>query len=162
MIACNDTGAIRWQKQWGHAYYEQAGGFCLMPDGGYFLTGHSSSFTDPQHDMYEARMNDTGKVVWYQHYGGSMHDGAEAAYVSSNHHLLMLGRTMSFGNGGNDFYFINTDGNGNLIQSKTFGTADEEEGRAITEADGYYFLAGVAYQTGSNNHKVYLVRVNAE
>lgn len=159
LIACTDTGAIRWQKQWGHSGYEQAGGFCLMPDGGFFLTGHSSSFTEPEHDMYEARLNDTAGVKWFHHYGGAMHDGAEAAYVTTDNHLLMLGRTMSFGNGGNDFYFIETDEAGNLLSEKTFGTTNDEEGRAITVAKGNYYLAGVSYNNSSASHHVYLVKV---
>ena len=162
LIACNDTGGIRWQKQLGNSGYEQTAGICLMNDGGFFMTGHSASFTEPEHDMYELRTDSTGNMQWQTHVGGMMHDGAEAALIASNNHLLMLGRTMSFGNGGNDFFFTVSDDAGNILSQETFGTANEEEGTALAEANGYYFLAGNASTTSSLTHQVYLVKVKAE
>ena len=71
--------------------------------------------------------------------------------------FVLVGRTNSFGAGGDDAYVLKLDGGGNVIWAKTYGSADYEEGESITlTSDGGYIFTSLI-----PNYTATLVKIDA-
>src|SRR5437016_4633551 len=71
--------------------------------------------------------------------GGSGNDECYSIIQSSDSGYLACGKTNSYGAGGYDVYLVKTDAFGNLLWTKTFGTANDDAGYQIikTYEGGY-------------------------
>lgn len=156
LLKTNNLGDSLWSKRYGGNGYEESQSFKVNQNGDYILCGHSSSI-DPNHNLYGVKIDSTGNVIWEQHYGGALHDGGEALLVDSDNNLVFIARTMSFGAGQRDTYFVKTNQGGNRIFSKVYGGTGNDKVNEIIEVGNCYYLVGESdsYSNGSND--VYII-----
>jgi len=77
--------------------------------------------------------------------------------------FVVAGRTSSKGAGDKDFWVVRTDGEGNVLWDKTYGTATEEQAWDIaTVATGGYVVVGGARETGASPYHVWMVRIDEQ
>jgi hypothetical protein len=82
-------------------------------------------------------------VVWSQTYGGTEEDRASSLVATSDGGYAIAGTTRSYGAGGEEFWLLKTDGFGNVLLNKTYGTQSSDVACSLVEAsDGGYILAG--------------------
>jgi hypothetical protein len=73
---------------------------------------------------------------------------------------IAAGYTLSFGAGGDDFYIVKTDANGNQEWFKTYGGSASDVAYAIqVTADGGYIITGHTLSYGTGLHDVWLIRL---
>ncbi|MFB6305968.1 MAG: LamG-like jellyroll fold domain-containing protein, partial [Flavobacteriales bacterium] len=76
------------------------------------LVGQTYSFGAGKRDMYLIKADSNGDTIWTKTYGGANYEYGRDAIELKNGGFLVVGRTKSFGAGGNDIYLAKIDSNG--------------------------------------------------
>ena len=80
---------------------------------------------------------------WDVTFGGIHSDSGKYVQQTNDGGYIILGNTMSFGNGGNNIWLIKTDENGNKIWEKIFGGSDFDRCSMVKQtSDDGYIIAG--------------------
>lgn len=160
LIKTNQNGDSLWSKTYGGAEYEESQNIQLLDDGGFLLCGHSASF-DLMHDMYALRLDKDGNVIWEKHYGGTMHDGGQAAIVNSKGNYVLVARSMSFGKGDRNAYVVEVNSvDGSVIQEQIIGRDGDDRIDDIVEHNSHYYLVGHSNSGGLGGNDVYAVKID--
>jgi hypothetical protein len=114
LIKTDANGDIIWAKTYGGTNFEQALSVQQTSDGGYILAGGTSSFGAGVYDFFLVKTDASGNVQWAKTYGGPSDDYASPVQQTSDGGYIVMGRTSSFGAGGEDIFLIKTDANGNI------------------------------------------------
>ncbi len=134
----------------------------VTDDGGYLLVGASnySHQNSALEDIYLAKTDSAGEIVWYRVYGGDDFDQGKATLETSGS-FVILGETASIGSGDWDIYLLQVDHEGNEIWHRTFGGPGKERANAIRQtADGGYILVGETASFGAQGADLYLVKTD--
>jgi hypothetical protein len=102
-------------------------------------------------------------TVWTRTYGGTQEDqvGADLLLTIGGGYLF-AGYTFSFGAGGEDFYVVETNGNGDTLRTRTYGGSSDDEARSVVLTDDSgYAIAGTTSSYGAGSRDFYVVRTNA-
>jgi len=101
-----------------------------------------------------------GKVKWSRTFGGSSYENARDVVVDSSNNIWMAGSTGTYGAGSSDIYLVKTDGTGNKLFSKTYGTAKSESGYGIAVAnDGSALVVG-EHTDKYKNYNIFAIKVS--
>ncbi|MCK4575150.1 T9SS type A sorting domain-containing protein, partial [candidate division WOR-3 bacterium] len=84
-----------------------------------------------------------GDTIWSKTYGGANSDGGCCVQKTSDSGYVIVGRTLSFGAGYVDVWFLKTDSLGDTLWTKTYGTSNEDWGYFGQQTmDGGYIITG--------------------
>ncbi|MFZ2955604.1 MAG: T9SS C-terminal target domain-containing protein [Candidatus Ozemobacteraceae bacterium] len=153
----SSTGTILWQKNFGARGEDM--GTCIRQtsDGGFVLTGKSSSLTSDASptaglgDLLLVRLDASGDTLWQRHYGGIGEDIGWSVRQTGDTGFILAGSTdsdegdlASAGHrSGNDVWVVKTDGMGFLQWQKTYGGLhDDAVYAARSTPGGTYVIAG--------------------
>lgn len=131
-------------------------------DGGFVTVGVTKSYGAGDEDVYLVRTDAEGELLWFKTFGGPTEDfGWSVREIPDG--FILVGFTKSFGAGGYDCYLVQTDPNGELEWSKTFGgeTDDRCWGMART-GDGGFVLVGETTSIGAGEEDCWLVRTDSQ
>ncbi len=132
-------------SEWGYAIQEAA-------DGGYIMTGPTTSFGAGGYDIWVVKLDSSANIVWQRSFGGSSDEVPNAIKQTSNGNYVIAGRTNSYGAGGLDFFVLRLDAAGNLLWFKTYGGSGDEYAYSISETtDNGLFLVGGSSSFGAGN-----------
>lgn len=190
VVKVNPAGGIEWQKCYGGIEYDC--GYEIKPtaDGGYILIGTTfSGFDDevaiwggdmtghhgdnPNLDIWVAKLNSTGGIVWQRCFGGSDEDTGECIQQTSDGGYIFIGGTESSdGNvtgakGEGDVWVVKLTPAGNIKWQKCFGGSSGDYGRSIeqTPDGGYIFTGGTASTdgdvVGNGSGNAWVVKIDA-
>jgi len=165
VIKLNSNGEIVWKKTYGGSGIEEGNSITTTTDGGYVLTGWTTSNDGDFSGMYKGsddifviKLNSSGETVWKKTYGGRF-DGEEGYSITTTDDggYVLTGVTYSndgdfngMSKGGNsDIFVMKLNSSGETVWKKTFGGSDGDYGNSITTTtDGGYVLTG---ETRSND-----------
>lgn len=161
LIKIDSQGNAQWQRTYGDRYDEIPYYVQQTSDGGYIITGFTTSFGAEGDDVYVLKTDSLGNVIWQKTYGGKYNDVAYCINETSDKGYIIAGGTRSFGSGGNDMYLLKTDSWGNLIWQKTFGGSLDDRAMSVMETfDGGFFIAGESNSYGAGGADIYLVKTD--
>jgi hypothetical protein len=132
-------------------------------DGGFVITGSTSSFGAGGVDIYLIKTNSSGDTLWTRTYGGSGYDtGRCVRQTFPDSGYIIVGSTDSYGTGGLDIYLIKIDTDGDTLWTKTYGGIHEDAGYSVQQTtDGGYIIAGyVAFWT-LEDPGIYLIKTDS-
>ncbi|KQC13785.1 MAG: hypothetical protein APR63_00215 [Desulfuromonas sp. SDB] len=130
-------------------------------DGGYILTGHTTSWGSEQEDVFLIKTNQAGDISWLKTFGGVDQDEGHSVQQCSDEGYIICGQTYSYGAGNADVYLIKTDECGNLCWTKTIGGINSDGGHGIRQtSDGGFILTGITSSYGSGTD-TYLVKTDS-
>jgi predicted secreted protein len=159
-------GASGWSKTYGGANAE--GVDSIYPvvlqtsDGGFLLTGDTRSYGAGSNDAYLVKTDANGEMQWNKTYGGPLNESACVVSNTSDGGYAIMCITNSYGAGGNDFWLLKTDANGNLQWNRTYGGADVDNGYVVFQtADGGYVMMGDTNSFGAGGTDAWLVKTDA-
>ncbi len=109
----------------------------------------------------QADANFTGEgFEWSKTFGGNSADGAGAVCETEDGGLLLAGYTYSHGSDNTDILAIKTDGQGNMIWSKTYGGPGSDYGYAVIPVADGFVLTGYTTSIGAGSKDVYLLKID--
>lgn len=131
----------------------------LTNDGGYIVTG-SAVVPGKGSDLFLLKTDANGDTLWTRFIGGTGTDYGNTVCQTADNGYIIAASTNSYGAGALDAWIVKTDASGNLLWSKTFGTASNDEAYGIIQtADGGYVFSGTEKQSNLNGY-AHLVKID--
>ena len=157
LVKVDSSGNHEWNNTYGGAGDEYTASVVETSDGGYAMAGSSETWGL---DFWLVKTDSSGNQQWTHTYGGENNEVAHCIIQTNDAGYVLAGYTNSIGAGQYDFWLVKTDSTGNIIWTKTYGTADYEEARSvIATPDGGYVVAGYTYPSGGGDF--WLVKTDA-
>ncbi|MFH1101681.1 MAG: PKD domain-containing protein, partial [Methanobacteriota archaeon] len=161
LIKTNSTGTIEWYKTYGGIGEDRATSFLQTSDGGYAITGFTSSFGNGEYDILFIKTDSLGNLKWKHTYGGERSEKAWSILQTDNQGFIIAGVTNSFGSGQNDCWLIKTDQNGTMEWNHTYGGSGSEQAfKVIQTTDGGYAFTGETSSVGVGDFDCLLVNTD--
>jgi hypothetical protein len=160
LIKTDSNGNMEWNQTYGGEDYDYACALVEASDGGYVITGTTSSFGAGNWDVWLVKTDIYGNMEWSKTYGGSGDETAFSLVQSSDGGYALAGSTYTIG-GDENFWLIKTDAYGNLEWNRTYGGEDISVAHALVEtSDGGYALAGGIGSFSIDEYDVWLVKTD--
>ncbi len=161
LIKVDVNGVLQWSKAYGSAVDDKGWSVQQTADGGYLILGQTSGYGAGSTDMYLLKVDANGNLLWTHTYGGVNSDEGYSVEQTTDYGYILCGRTKSFGAGNMDIYLIKTDIVGNVAWTKTFGGANDDEGRSVKQTtDGGYIITGETSSFGAGQADGYLIKTD--
>jgi hypothetical protein len=154
VIKLNASGVLLWEKSIGGSEIDQSRSIVKTKDNAYIIAGNAFS-TDGDitsnkgnSDFFIVKIDDNGIIKWRKNYGGSDFDYATSISTSSNGFLITGNSKSSDKNlttnyGENDFWIIEIDSNGKLLDQKSFGGSGLDFALDVLEtSSGNIYIVG--------------------
>lgn len=135
-------GNVRWSKTYGGSANEYGNSVTTTSDGGFLITGSSHSFGSTTADMYLVRTDDHGIKLWSKTFGKEGDEYGNSGVQTSDGGFIVAGTSYSF-TGHPTICLMKTDGDGNMLFTKTFGGSANDYGQSVIQTvDGGYIVTG--------------------
>lgn len=118
LVKTDEFGNKIWSKTFGGEKWEYGKSVFQTEDGGYIISGTSSSYNETTSNnqirtkeishtkVYIVKTDSSGNKVWWTAIGGSSNDSGNFIRQTADGGYICVGYTMSFGNGNEDIYII--------------------------------------------------------
>jgi hypothetical protein len=183
----NASGELMWAVQLAGSRFDYVNGVALdgtnvLVTGSFeenLLVGSTNLYSQGGVDVFVAKFNNSGGVVWLQQLGGSGYDSASSIATDSAGNLYVAGiftGTVTFGTntltsaGSYDIFLLSYDTNGKLRWARREGGADREQYPVVTvDKSGNAVLAGIfsgtttigtTFLTSAGGQDVFISRYN--
>ncbi|MBO8140214.1 MAG: T9SS C-terminal target domain-containing protein [Thermosipho sp. (in: Bacteria)] len=175
IVKLDKNGNIEWQKALGGSSGDWAHSIRQTSDGGYIVAGYTYSNDGDvsgnhgERDFWIVKLDNNGNIVWQKTLGGSQWDEAYSVQQTSDRGYIVAGITwsndgdVSGNHGGDDYWVVKLDTNGNIVWQKTLGGSRYETASSIQQtSDGGYIVAGYTdsndgYVSGNHGSRDYWV-----
>lgn len=162
LVKTDSYGDTLWTKTYGSSDTEIGWSVSHAFGGGYIVAGTKQQFGGTWDDMYVVRTDSLGNVQWERTYGGTSLDEGFSIIQASDSGYILLGSTVSFGNGSWDVYLIMINSFGDTLWTRTFGGSDWDRGRCVTKAQTEgYIIAGYTMSYGAGGPDVYFIKTDS-
>jgi hypothetical protein len=94
-------------------------------------------------------------------HGGEQVDRGVFVSPTRDGGYVAVGASRSFGDGMDDVYLVRTDAAGELLWSRTYGGADQDNGWSVHETADGFVMAGFTRSFGAGDFDFYLIRTDA-
>ncbi|MCD9015349.1 T9SS type A sorting domain-containing protein [Parachryseolinea silvisoli] len=170
VVRIMSTGTKMWDRTIGGSGLEFLRAACITPADELIIGGMSMSPVSSDRttaiggsDFWIVKLNTSGTKVWDKSFGGTGSDECRSISNTQDGGFLLAGTSSSgaSGNktepnlGGNDYWAVKTDANGNLEWDKTLGgTSDDNAQVGIQTTDNAFLLGGWSASTISATKSV--------
>ena len=161
LIKTNADGDTLWTKTFGGSGYEAGYSVQQASDGGYIITGYTSSFGAGDNDVWLIKTNASGDTLWTKTYGGNSDDYSYSVRQTKDDGYIITGYTQSFGAGVNDIWLIKTNASGDTLWTKTFGGSGYDVALSVQQTmDEGYIMTGSTRSFNDANGDVWLIKTD--
>ena len=153
LIKTNSIGDTIWTKTYGGSNNDFAVSVELTSDGGYIITGGTSSFGNGR--VYLIKTNSMGDILWTKHYGSS--GGWDAGYSvkqTSDDGYIIAGIYNQI-----YYYLIKTNSIGDTLWTKTYfcevfnvNDSEDEAYNVQKTSEGGYIISGSIYNSSGDSY----------
>jgi len=158
LVRTDQEGIVIWNKRFSGTVDREVGQFVQeTTDGGFIAVG----FTGPPfgEHIFMVKTDSDGNEEWSQVYENNGRQLAFGVRQTADGGYDVIGETDNEGFGGKDMCLVKTNGLGDIIWTKTYGTPADEIGRSlsITTDDGFILIGFEDFDGGN----VYLVKTDS-
>jgi hypothetical protein len=161
----DSNGDHQWSQRFGNAFNDVAGGLTVDRSGHVTIVGaidktvsfgDGDSHTGIEGDIYVARFDPTGKLVWAKTFGGEREDVGYGVASDTSGNTVVTGwfhGTVNFGKAGpltstakhnKDVFVMKLDPAGEVVWALRAGDKDHDQGRGIAvDGTGAALVAGI-------------------
>lgn len=162
LLKFDSSGGLSWSTTWGGTVADRGHSVYQTPDGGYVITGETSSFGAGGVDAILVKYDSAGALQWDRTWGGAGTDNGRRVVPTSDGGYAVGGFTDSFGAGLNDLFLAKFDSTGALAWSKTWGGPSEDYGYSLAQtSDNGFILVGDTASFGSGINDVNVIRYDS-
>ncbi|MDD5528765.1 MAG: T9SS type A sorting domain-containing protein [bacterium] len=171
LVRTDSLGDTLWTRAFGGTSYDYGKSVQQTQDGGFIITGETSSFgtgTPGYYNVYLIKTNSSGDTLWTRTFGGTKDDYGNSVQQAQDGGFIIAGQTQSFGIATPTYfnvYIIKTNSSGNALWTKTFGGIYSDVGnsvQSVSDADSGFIIAGTTGTFGETSGDVYLIRLSKE
>lgn len=161
VVKLSESYDIEWQNSYGGSAWETPYNIIQTSDGGYIISGRSSSIDGDvtgNHglsDIWVLKLDSGGNIEWQNSYGGSNSEvGGEVISTLEGGYIVLSGTYSNDGDvtlnhGGSDVWIVKLDSLGVIEWEKSYGGSNHEEAAFILQTnDGGFVFAS---ETKSND-----------
>jgi Leucine-rich repeat (LRR) protein len=133
-----------------------------VSDGGYVVTGTTSSFGAGSRDIWVLKLDQNGDVEWQRSYGGWSSESVllPSAQQTSDGGYIIAGTTESFGIGNGDYWLLKLNAAGDIQWQRTYGGSSWDQLYAIQEtSDHGYIIAGITESFGVGSIDCWILKL---
>jgi hypothetical protein len=153
----------KWMKTFGGFRLEVGSSVQLTSDGGYIIVGLTKTYGAGKEDIWVIKTDITGNMTWNKTYGGKGIDFGNYIQQTTDGGYIIVGRTSSYGNGGDDIWLIKIDASGNKIWDKTFGYGIYDSGSEVRQTnDGGYIIVGERNNSGGGDSDLWVIKTDSD
>jgi len=161
VIKLDTKGNMEWDNNFGGIGCDEIYSIIQTKDGGFITTGDVWSKGAGRGDVYVAKLNKRGDLVWDKTFGGSENDEAHSIIQTDDEGYAVTGFTVSEDTGDRDFWVIKLDKDGNEVWDKTLGGISEDWANSIIQTkDGGYAVTGWTKSMGAGKTDVWIVKLD--
>ncbi|MBN1826137.1 MAG: hypothetical protein JW958_07720 [Candidatus Eisenbacteria bacterium] len=159
-VKADANGDTIWTRAYGGAGRDYGYGVCETADGGYVITGYTTTASAGYEDLYLIKIDADGDTLWTRSYGGAGTDEGRAVSATSDGYILAAGTTESYGAGLGDIWLLKLDAAGDTVWTRTYGGVEHDWALGICETGaGIYGLSATTGST-SDNRDIEVLRVD--
>jgi len=162
IVKLDAHGNLQWTKTIGGPGDEAGFSLIQTSDGGYAITGYTTSFGAGGYDVYVVKLDANGNLQWTKTIGGKKEDLGLSLIQTSDGGYAIAGYTKSFGAGEWDVYVVKLNANGKPQWTKTIGAKNENLSKSslIQTSDGGYAITGLTSSFGAGEADVCVVKLD--
>jgi hypothetical protein len=149
----NPFGEKTWIKILGGTDYDIGSSIQQTTDNGYIIVGSTRSYSVSEVDIWLIKIDENGNEEWNATFGESKSDYGYDVKQTSDGGYIIVGKY----NGGR---LIKTDVNGKLEWDKNFKNCNLY--RVSQTSDEGYIIVGKVYNSPSQDHDIFLLKVDEE
>ena len=162
LVKTDSNGNKDWDKAFGGTERDLAYSVQQTSDGGYILAGGTYSY-GAGGDAWLVKTDSDGNKEWDKAFGGYNRDNAHSVQQTTDGGYILAGDTSSYGAGGDDFWLVKTDSNGNKVWDMTYGGTFRDHAESVQQTtDGGYILAGWTESYGAGEGDFWLVKTDSD
>lgn len=163
VVRLGSTGDLLWIKTYGGSKSELGSSIEQTSDGGFILAGATASFSQDFNDVYVAKIDGNGSLLWENHFGGAFDERGYAIAELADGGFLVSGTTGTFGSGKIDVYLLRLDSSGWMMWSATYGGAESDFCRSmILDDNRNVIILGHSYTFSSGGSDMYLIKAEGD
>ena len=149
LLRTDAAGNLLWSKLYGDSLLDELTALQLLADGGYIVTGSTSTFGQGGYDILLMKSDNNGNLVWSKTFGGNKTEAAYDIHINPDSSFFLSGYTESYGSGnerGDDssnVFLMKTNVNGDFLWMEVYGDGLQDEAfRSAKANDGGYIIPG--------------------
>ena len=160
LIRTDQDGTEIWSQTYGGAWDDDAYTVLLADGGGYVLCGHRG-FADGEFDMWIAKVDEQGTMIWERTFGSTGWDNAYSCLGTRDGGYVLAGYTESSSGDDLDVWLVKTDEQGNMIWDSVFRGTGRDTVYSVRETrDGGYVMSGSSDSYGNGDSDIWLGRTD--
>ena len=161
LIKLNAAGVVQWKKTYGGSSYDIGYTVQQTTDNGFIIGATTNSYGAGNWDAYLLKTDANGVLQWSKTYGKSGEDRAQCARQTPDGGFILCGRSTGFGTGNFDVALYRTDLNGNLLWTKGYGGAGDDQGFYVRPIGNSFVFCGYTVSFGAGIKDLFLMKSDA-
>jgi len=153
-----------WARTYGGTKTEWAEAIKQTSEGGYIVTGWTTTYGAGGEDIWILKLDSRGDVIWSITYGNSVNDERahwdRGVQQTSDGGYIVVGETNTHSSD-SDALILKLDSDGNIIWSVSYGGTQRDTARSVQETlDGGYIVAGWTNSYGAGDYDVWILKLD--
>lgn len=165
VVKTDAAGALQWTKVIGGSNSDEFHGMSKTSDGGYIITGLTSTNSFGSSDIWLLKLNSIGDTLWTRQYGRSTEDAGNSVIQTADGGYLIAGDIhVNPAAGNHNSCLVKTDSNGNLQWAKTYGSNPGTEiawDVRQTSGGGYLFSGASGFYGNGGGGDILTIKTNS-